>query len=48
MMIREISAPKRAYSKPKLIVYGDLATLTKGGGGSQPEGSDIGNLNLFG
>ena len=36
---------KRSYTPPKLIVYGDLATLTKGGAGSQPEVStaDLGD-----
>ena len=28
------AVPKRAYSAPKLTVYGDMATLTKGGVGS--------------
>ena len=31
------SAPKLTYSTPKLVDYGDMAMLTKGGAGSQPE-----------
>ena len=29
--------PKRTYSKPKLVAYGDMASLTKTGTGSQVE-----------
>ena len=36
---------KRPYTSPELVVYGDLATLTKGGAGSQQEVTVADNAN---
>ena len=36
--------PKRTYSTPKLVAYGDMASLTKTGTGSKTENAKrIGN-----
>lgn len=37
MTINKNDAPKRAYAAPKLVVYGDMAKITKGGAGSVME-----------
>lgn len=47
MMIDSASSPKRPYSAPKLVAYGDMATLTKGGTGSRQETMVGGMINRF-
>ena len=42
MTVRKNLSAKRAYSAPKLVAYGDMALLTKGGAGSVVE---VGNQN---
>lgn len=37
MTINANRSAKRAYSAPKLVAFGDMATLTKGGAGSITE-----------
>ncbi len=41
MAIDKKVARKRPYSAPNLTVYGDMATLTKGGLGSVPESASM-------
>lgn len=43
MTIEKNFGAKRRYSAPKLVVYGDMAKLTKGGTGSIVES---GNSNV--
>ena len=47
MMIDSASAPKRPYSAPKLVAYGDMATLTKSGTGSRQEAMVGGRMDRF-
>lgn len=37
MTIDREPKPKRAYASPKLVAYGDMASLTRTGTGSQVE-----------
>ncbi|THI90814.1 MAG: lasso RiPP family leader peptide-containing protein [Nitrospira sp. CG24A] len=34
----EKTPPKKPYTTPTLVEYGDIAKLTQGGGGSVPDG----------
>jgi hypothetical protein len=35
----KVTKPRKAYSAPKLIVYGDMIKFTAGGTGTSNEGS---------
>ena len=40
MTIEAAAAPKRVYSRPTLISYGTMVSLTKNGTGSRPENKE--------
>lgn len=43
MTIDSALGSKRPYKTPKLVVYGDISSLTKNNTGSQVEGAGGGN-----
>ena len=47
MSATEKIVPKRKYSAPKLVTYGDIAQLTKGGNGSVTEATAGNSGTMF-